>query len=337
MTKILVTGGCGYIGSHTLVELLNSGYEVVVYDNLSNSSKETLNKVYEITGKMLNFYEGDICDYNTLVKLFKTHSFDAVIHFAGLKSIGESNSNPILYYENNVSGTLQLIKTMNTFNIKKIVFSSSATVYGTPVDLPLKETMPTGNPINPYGKSKLMIEKIFEDLAVSDPDWSIVSLRYFNPVGAHKTGLIGENPKGVPNNLMPIICQVAIGLLDELPILGNDYETCDGTGVRDYVHVVDLAKGHIKALLKVLSANGEWKINLGTGKGYSVLEIVKMFEAVSGKHIPLSFLERRLGDVDTCFANSTYAKDILDWTAVYDLENMCEDTWRWVSKNPKGF
>jgi len=337
MSVILVTGGCGYIGSHTLVELLNVGHEVVVYDNLSNSSKESLERVYEITGKEIIFYEGNITDAEKLADVFQRHNFDAVLHFAGLKAIGESSAEPILYYENNVYGTLRLVKVMCRFDVKNIVFSSSATVYGVPVELPLKETSPIGFPTNPYGKSKLIIENMLEDLAISDSDWSVISLRYFNPIGAHETGLIGENPRGTPSNLMPIICQVASGVLNKLPVLGNDYNTCDGTGVRDYVHVVDLAKGHLNALSKVLSDNGEWKINLGTGKGYSVLEIVKAFEAVSGEHIPLDFLDRRPGDVDSCFADSAYAKDILDWTAVYGLEKMCEDAWRWICKNPHGF
>jgi UDP-glucose 4-epimerase len=337
MSVILVTGGSGYIGSHTVVELLNVGHEVVVYDNLSNSSKESLERVFEITGKEIIFYEGDIVDAETLTDVFQRHKFDAVLHFAGLKAIGESSAEPILYYENNVHGTLQLVKVMCRFDVKNIVFSSSATVYGVPVELPLKETSPISFPTNPYGKSKLIIENMLEDLAISDPDWSVVSLRYFNPIGAHETGLIGENPRGNLSNLMPIICQVASGVLNKLPVLGNDYNTRDGTGVRDYVHVVDLAKGHLNALSKVLSDNGEWKINLGTGKGYSVLEIVKAFEAVSGEHIPLDFLDRRPGDVDTCFADSAYAKDILDWTAVCGLEKMCEDAWRWICKNPHGF
>jgi UDP-glucose 4-epimerase len=337
MSAILVTGGSGYIGSHTLVELLNVGYEVVVYDNLSNSSKESLESVFEITGKEIIFYEGDIRDAEKLTDVFQRHSFDAVLHFAGLKAVGESSAEPILYYENNVYGTLQLVKVMCMFDVKNIVFSSSATIYGVPVELPLRETSPIIFPTNPYGKSKLIIENMLEDLAISDPDWSVISLRYFNPIGAHETGLIGENSRGTPSNLMPIICQVATGVLSKLPVLGNDYNTPDGTGVRDYVHVVDLAKGHLNALSKVLSDNGEWKINLGTGKGYSVLDIVNAFEVVSGKHISLDFLDRRPGDVDSCFADPTYAKDILDWTAIYDLEKMCEDAWRWVCKNPNGF
>jgi UDP-glucose 4-epimerase len=337
MSVIFVTGGSGYIGSHTVVELLNVGHEVIVYDNLSNSSKKSLERVFEITGKEITFYEGDLTDAEKLTDVFQLHNIDAVLHFAGLKAVGESSNEPILYYENNVYGTLQLVKIMCRFEVKNIVFSSSATVYGIPVELPLKETSPIGFPTNPYGKSKLIIENMLEDLAMSDTDWSVISLRYFNPIGAHETGLIGENPRGTPNNLMPIICQVALGVLNNLPVLGNDYNTPDGTGVRDYVHVVDLAKGHLNALSKVLSDNGEWKINLGTGKGYSVLEIVKAFEAVSGEHIPLDFLDRRPGDVDSCFADSAYAKDILDWTAVYGLEKMCEDAWRWICKNPHGF
>ena len=337
MSLILVTGGSGFIGSHTLVELINFGHEVIVYDNFSNSSKKSLERVSEITRKEITFYEGNIKDSEKLTDVFQRHNFDAVIHFASLKEIGESSVKPIFYYENNVYGTLQLIKVMSRFDVKNIVFSSSAAVYGLSTESPIKETSPIVFPSNPYGKSKIIIENILEDLTISDPDWSVISLRYFNPIGAHETGLIGENPRGTPSNLMPTICQVASGVMSKLPVLGNDYNTPDGTGVRDYVHVVDLAKGHLKALSKVLIDSGEWKINLGTGKGHSVLEIVKAFEAVNGIHIPLDFLDRRPGDVDSCFADSAYAKDILDWTAVYDLEKMCEDSWRWICKNPQGF
>lgn len=337
MKKILVTGGCGYIGSHTVLELLEAGHDLVIYDNLSNSSKQTLDRIAEITGKTVTFFKGDICDGRGLSELFESHSFAAVIHFAGLKAIGESCSEPIRYYENNVYGTLQLIKVMTEFNVKKLVFSSSATVYGDPLELPLKETTPTGAPTNPYGKSKLMIENILGDLVKSDPSWAIISLRYFNPVGAHKSGLIGEDPREIPNNLMPIICQTAAGMHEELKIFGNDYDTHDGTGVRDYIHVVDLAKGHLNAVRKVLNGKGEWRINLGTGKGFSVLEILKVFEATSAKKIPFRFADRRPGDVASCYADVKYAKETLNWTATKGLDEMCEDAWRWCSKNPKGY
>ena len=337
MGKILVTGGSGYIGSHSVLQLLEKGYEVVVYDNLSNSSKKSLDQVSEITGKKITFFKGDICEGGALFELFKSHSFDAVMHFAGLKSVGESCSEPIRYYENNVYGTLQLIKVMTKFNVKKLVFSSSATVYGDPLELPLKETTPTGLSTNPYGKSKLMIENILSDLFKSDPSWAIISLRYFNPLGAHKSGLIGEDPIGIPNNLMPIICQTATGKCKELTIYGNDYDTHDGTGIRDYIHVVDLAKGHINALEKVLDNKGEWTINLGTGKGYSVLDIVKVFEAASGKKIPFRYADRRPGDVASCYADVNYAEQALSWRAEKSLIEMCEDTWRWQCKNPNGY
>jgi len=326
---VLVTGGTGYIGSHTITELLSAGYAVVAFDNLSNSDFNVINKIQLISKKSVSFVEGDIRDETALEAVFKRYSFDAVIHFAGLKAVGESVSNPILYYENNICGSLSLLKVMRKYGVKNIVFSSSATVYGDVSISPLKESLPTGNPVNPYGMSKLMIEKILKDIFFSEKGWSIAVLRYFNPVGAHKSGLIGENPTGIPNNLMPLVSQTAAGLNKVINIYGDDYHTPDGTGVRDYIHVMDLADGHVKALNKVLNQPDLVTVNLGTGKGYSVLELIDMFEHVSAKTIRRKLVARRVGDVDISVACPEYAKSLLGWTAKYNLFDMCEDSWRW--------
>ena len=337
MYHILVTGGAGYIGSHTLIKLIENGYSPVVFDNLSNSSVESLNRVQQITDVEIPFVKGDIRDKNALKDVFSEFDFAAVIHFAGLKAVGESVQQPLHYYENNVFGSIQLFDVMAEFNVKTIVFSSSATVYGDPVSLPLKESMPTGTPTNPYGMTKLMIENILNDLYISDKDWRIVNLRYFNPVGAHESGLIGEDPNGIPNNLMPFITQTATGKREKLSVFGEDYDTHDGTGVRDYIHVVDLAFGHIQALKKASSSTGVWTVNLGTGIGYSVLDMVKAFEHASGKKVPYKIVERRSGDVAASYADPVYAKEILDWEAKLDLDDMCRDSWHWQSKNPNGY
>ena len=337
MKKILVTGGAGYIGSHTVVELLEADYEVVVYDNLTNSSPVSLDRATQITGKRVTFIEGDIRDKNTLNSLFSSHAIDAVIHFAGLKAVGESVEQPLKYYNNNVYGSLQLFEVMAKHHVKTIVFSSSATVYGDPVELPLHEKMPTGIPTNPYGMSKLMIEKILGDLYRADNSWRIARLRYFNPVGAHASGLIGEDPTGTPNNLMPYITQTALGKLDELSVFGGDYPTVDGSGVRDYIHVVDLAKGHLAALRKLKESTSMMTVNLGTGEGYSVLQMIAAFEAVNNVKVPHKIVQRREGDVATCYADTTYAKEFLNWKANLGLNDMCRDSWNWQSKNPKGF
>ena len=337
MKKILVTGGAGYIGSHTVVELLEADYEVVVYDNLTNSSPVSLDRATQITGKRVTFIEGDIRDKNTLNSLFSSHAIDAVIHFAGLKAVGESVEQPLKYYNNNVYGSLQLFEVMAKHHVKTIVFSSSATVYGDPVELPLHEKMPTGIPTNPYGMSKLMIENILGDLYQADNSWRIARLRYFNPVGAHASGLIGEDPTGTPNNLMPYITQTALGKLDELSVFGGDYPTVDGSGVRDYIHVVDLAKGHLAALRKLKESTSMMTVNLGTGEGYSVLQMIAAFEAVNNVKVPHKIVQRREGDVATCYADTTYAKEFLNWKANLGLNDMCRDSWNWQSKNPKGF
>mgnify|MGYP001312888766 CR=1 FL=1 len=337
MKYVLVTGGSGYIGSHTLVQLIEHGYSPVVFDNFCNSSLKAIKRVEIITGSAVQYVEGDLRNFDCLNQVFESFRFDSVIHFAGLKSVPESINDPFSYYENNVYGSLQLVKAMSVNNVKKIVFSSSATVYGTPLSLPLNESMPTGNPTNPYGMTKLMVERILSDLFYSDDSWSIVNLRYFNPVGSHPSGLIGEDPSGPPNNLMPFISQTAIGKRDQVSIFGGDYETHDGTGVRDYIHVVDLATGHIKALEKAERDSGIWAVNLGTGIGYSVLDIVKAFEKASGKNIPFQIVERRPGDVASCYADPRYAKDILNWEAKFGLLEMCEDVWRWQSMNPDGY
>lgn len=333
---ILVTGGAGYIGSHTCVELLNAGYDVVVADNLCNSCEEALKRVQEITGKVLTFYHLDIRDKEGLTQLFEQESIDAVIHFAGLKAVGESVQKPMLYYQNNVYGTLILCEVMNTFGIKNIVFSSSATVYGSPKTVPILENFPL-SVTNPYGRTKLMLEEILQDFHTADPEWNVILLRYFNPIGAHKSGRIGENPKGIPNNLMPYITQVAVGKLDYLGVFGDDYDTIDGSGVRDYIHVVDLALGHVKAIEKLKEKQGVLIYNLGTGNGYSVLQMVKAFEEASGQKIPYVIKPRRAGDIATCYADSSKAKKELGWKARYELKEMCEDSWRWQSQNPTGY
>ncbi len=334
--SVLVTGGAGYIGSHTCVEMLDAGYDVVVVDNLDNSSKESLNRVEKITGKKVKFYENDVRDKQGLRKIFSENKIEAVIHFAGLKAVGESVKKPMMYYSNNIDSTLVLIDVMNEFGVKKIVFSSSATVYGVAKEMPLKEGMPTGA-INPYGRTKLFIEEILRDLYVSDNEWSIALLRYFNPIGAHKSGIIGEDPKGIPNNLMPYIAQVAVGKLEKLHVFGNDYKTVDGTGVRDYIHVVDLAKGHVKAVGYVLENKGCEEINLGTGNGTSVLELRDAFVKASGVDIPYVIDPRRPGDPDEVYADANKAKKLLGWTAELGVDEMCEDTWRWQSRNPNGY
>lgn len=333
---ILVIGGAGYIGSHTCVELLNAGYEVVAVDNLSNSKVESLLRVKELTGKDITFYKVDILDKDSLEKVFIKNKIDAVIHFGGLKAVGESVSFPLLYYQNNITGTLNLCEIMNKFGVNKIVFSSSATVYGDPSSVPISEDFPL-QATNPYGRTKLMIEEILCDLYHSNNNWSISLLRYFNPIGAHQSGRIGESPNGIPNNLMPYITQVAIGKLNVLNIFGNDYPSIDGTGVRDYIHVVDLAKGHLKALEKIMSSKGVNVYNLGTGKGYSVLEIIEAFEKASGKNIPYKIVERRPGDIASCYSNPEKAKKELGWTANKGIKEMCEDAWRWQVKNPNGY
>ncbi|RUO27869.1 UDP-glucose 4-epimerase GalE [Aliidiomarina sanyensis] len=339
---ILVTGGAGYIGSHTSVELLAAGYDLVVLDNLSNSSSESLERVKKISKKSLRFIKGDIRDRDLLRSVFERFEIDAVIHFAGLKAVGESVANPLRYYNNNVSGSLSLFEVMADFGCKRLVFSSSATVYGDPASVPIKEDFPLLT-TNPYGGSKLMVENILRDLFTSDQDWSISLLRYFNPVGAHESGLIGEDPHGIPNNLMPFVSQVAMGLLEKLSVFGGDYNTVDGTGVRDYIHVVDLAKGHVAALRKLSESpysggyNGLLTFNLGTGRGYSVLEVLKAFEKASGERVPYEIVARRPGDVEQCYADPTYAFKMLNWKAELDLNRMCEDAWRWQLKNPRGY
>lgn len=334
---ILVTGGAGYIGSHTLVELLNDGQQVLVLDNLCNASKESLNRVANITGKQPAFIEGDIRDAALLDKLFSEHNIKAVVHFAGLKAVGESVAQPLRYYDNNVNGTLVLVNAMQKAGVFKLVFSSSATVYGEPQQMPITEDFIVGGTTNPYGTSKLMVEKILEDLATSDPRWSIALLRYFNPVGAHESGLIGEDPNGIPNNLLPYISQVAVGRLKALAVFGDDYATIDGTGVRDYIHVVDLALGHLKALQRIAEHSGVSIYNLGTGQGYSVLQMVKAFEQASGKAVPFNIGPRRAGDIAECWANPAKALNELDWQAERGLEQMMTDAWRWQQQNPNGF
>lgn len=334
---ILVTGGAGYIGSHTVVELQNAGYDVVVVDNLVNSSEKVLERVEAITGKPVKFYKVDIQDREGLNRIFEKESIDSCIHFAGLKAVGESVEKPLEYYTNNIAGTLTLLDVMRKHNVKNIVFSSSATVYGNPAFIPITEECPKGQCTNPYGWTKSMLEQILTDLQYADKEWNVILLRYFNPIGAHKSGTMGENPNGIPNNLMPYITQVAVGKLKELGVFGNDYDTPDGTGVRDYIHVVDLAIGHVKAIGK-LSENPGLKIyNLGTGKGYSVLDIVKNFEEASGVKIPYVIKPRRAGDIATCYADASLAKKELNWAAERDLKEMCEDSWRWQKNNPEGY
>lgn len=334
---ILVTGGAGFIGSHTVVELQNAGYDVVVVDNLVNSSRKSLERVEKITGKEVTFYEADINDAAALNEIFEKESIDSVIHFAGLKAVGESVAKPLEYYMNNISGSLTLFDVMRNHGVKNIIFSSSATVYGDPAFVPITEECPKGEITNPYGKTKGMLEEILTDIQKADPEWNVILLRYFNPIGAHESGTIGENPNGVPNNLMPYITQVAVGKLKELGVFGNDYDTHDGTGVRDYIHVVDLAVGHVKALEKLATNPGLVTYNLGTGNGYSVLDVVKAFSEASGREIPYEIAPRRAGDIATCYADPKKANEELGWKAERGIKEMCGDSWRWQSNNPKGY
>ncbi|MFD1861975.1 UDP-glucose 4-epimerase GalE [Planococcus chinensis] len=333
---ILITGGAGYIGSHTCVELLNAGYDIVVLDNFSNSKLESLQRIKEITGKDFLFYEADLLNRKIVEKVFESTEIEAVVHLAGLKAIRESVSKPLHYYHNNVTGTLVLCEVMKEYGVKNLVFSSSATVYGVPEQVPISEDFPL-SALNPYGRTKLMVEEILRDLFVTDGSFSIALLRYFNPIGAHKSGKIGEDPNGIPNNLMPYITQVAVGKLKELQVFGNDYPTSDGTGVRDYIHVVDLALGHLRALEKVMSSTGVEAYNLGTGTGYSVLEIVTTFQEVSGQQIPFLISDRRSGDIATCYANPLKAKNELGWVAERGIKEMCRDSWEWQKQNPNGY
>lgn len=336
MSTVLVTGGAGFIGSNTSVELLNAGYDIIILDNFVNSKPESLKRIKELTGKDFKFYQADIRDEEAMTKVFAENKIDAVIHFAGLKSVPQSIKEPLNYYDNNIAGTVCLCRVMDKAGCKKLVFSSSATVYGSKNPSPLREDMPTGGTTNPYGTTKYFIEQILQDLCVSDSEWGVSILRYFNPIGAHKSGRIGEDPNGIPGNLMPYITQVAIGKLECLNVCGNDYPTPDGTGVRDYIHVVDLALGHIKALDRLLKVKGCEVYNLGTGKGYSVLDVVKAFEKASGIKINYRIAPRRAGDVACCYADATKAKEVLGWQAQYDIDDMCADSWRWQSQNPNG-
>lgn len=334
---VLITGGAGFIGSHTVVELLEAGYEVVINDNFSNSSPLVLSRIEEITGKRPLLIEGDIRDRALLDDVFKQHEIDAVVHFAGLKAVGESVQKPLEYYDNNVSGSVVLFEAMRDAGVKRLVFSSSATVYGDPEEIPISENCPIGVPTNPYGMSKLMVERILQDLVVAEADFSVALLRYFNPIGAHESGLIGENPSGIPNNLLPYVTQVAIGKLAQLSVFGSDYPTVDGTGVRDYIHVVDLAKGHLAALDYLKGAVGCHVWNLGTGQGYSVLQIIEAFEKATGVSVPYKLVERRAGDIAECWSNPAKAKDELGWEAGYGLEDMMRHSWKWQKGNPEGF
>lgn len=334
--NVLVTGGAGYIGTHTCVELLNAGHSIVVFDNFYNSSPESIKRVKQITGKDFPFYECDMLDAEGLDRIFAENKIDAVIHFAGYKAVGESVEKPIMYFHNNLTGTLVLLETMKKYGCKQIVFSSSATVYGDPATVPIKETFPL-SVTNPYGRTKLMIEEILHDVWVSDNEWSVILLRYFNPVGAHESGLIGENPKGIPNNIMPKITQVAVGRIPCVSVFGTDYPTKDGTGVRDYIHVVDLAKGHVKALAYAASHHDVEAFNLGTGNGYSVLDLITTFSRVNGVEIPYKIEARRPGDVAACYADPSKAQELLDWKAEYGLDRMCRDSWLWQTSNPDGF
>lgn len=334
--KILVTGGAGYIGSHTLIELINEGHEVLVFDNFSNSSKISLDRVEQITGQKIEFIEGDLLNKEDIQKAFKGQNIDGVIHFAALKAVGESVAKPLMYYRNNITGTLNLCEVMSEHDVKNIIFSSSATVYGDPHTVPITEDFPLST-TNPYGTTKLFMEQILQDINVADAEWNVVLLRYFNPIGAHESGLIGEDPKGIPNNLIPYITQVAVGKLKELAVFGNDYDTIDGTGVRDYIHVVDLAKAHVASLRRFEKGTGVSIYNLGTGTGYSVLEMVDAFSKASGVEIPYAIKERRPGDIASCFARADKALAELGWKTEYDLERMCIDSWRWQSNNPNGY
>ena len=334
---VLVTGGAGFIGSHTVVELLQAGYEVVIIDNFSNSSPLVLSRIEGIAGKRPLLIEGDIRDRALLDDVFKQHEIDAVVHFAGLKAVGESVQKPLEYYDNNVSGSVVLFEAMRDAGVKRLVFSSSATVYGDPEEIPISENCPIGVPTNPYGMSKLMVERILQDLVVAEADFSVALLRYFNPIGAHESGLIGENPSGIPNNLLPYVTQVAIGKLEKLSVFGSDYPTVDGTGVRDYIHVVDLAKGHLAALDYLKGAVGCHVWNLGTGQGYSVLQIIEAFEKATGVSVPYKLVERRAGDIAECWSNPAKAKDELGWEAAYGLEDMMRHSWKWQKGNPEGF
>ena len=337
MPMILVTGGAGYIGSHTCVELLAAGYEVLVVDNFSNSKPEALCRVEEIAGRKLKaFYRADIRDKAALREIFKAHSIDAVIHFAALKAVGESVAKPLMYYDNNIAGTVALAEVMAEAGVKSLVFSSSATVYGDPASVPIREDFPTG-PTNPYGRTKWMMEFVLSDLAAADPEWRVALLRYFNPVGAHASGRIGEDPNGLPNNLMPYVSQVAVGRLPQLRVFGGDYPTPDGTGVRDYIHVVDLAVGHVAAVRRLTERPGVLTVNLGTGRGYSVIEVVKAFEKASGRPVPFEIVARRPGDVAQCYAEPGLAERELGWRAARGIDEMCADAWRWQSSNPEGY
>ncbi len=335
--SILVAGGAGYIGSHTCVELLNAGYDVVVVDNLYNSSEEALRRVEKITGKKVTFYKADLLDKAAIEHVFDVESIESVINFAGLKAVGESVRKPLEYYHNNITGTLNLCDVLRGHGIKNIIFSSSATVYGDPAFVPITEECPKGKITNPYGQTKGMLEQILTDLNVADPEWNVVLLRYFNPIGAHESGLIGEDPKGIPNNLVPYIAQVAVGKLQCLGVFGDDYPTHDGTGVRDYIHVVDLAKGHVKALKKLAPGSGVSIYNLGTGNGYSVLDVLHAYEKACGKTLPYEIKPRRAGDIATCYCDASKARDELGWVAEKGIEDMCADSWRWQSENPDGY
>ncbi len=334
--NILVTGGAGYIGSHTCVELLNAGHDVTIVDNLANSKQESIRRIEAITGRKTTFHKVDLLEKEKLDAIFASQQYDAVVHFAGLKAVGESVAIPLSYYHNNITGTLMLCESMKAHGVKNIVFSSSATVYGDPHSVPIKEDFPLGA-TNPYGRSKLMIEEIMRDLYVSDSEWNIALLRYFNPVGAHKSGRIGEDPNGIPNNLMPFITQVAIGKREQLAVFGDDYDTHDGTGVRDYIHVVDLSIGHLRAIERLMQNPGVVTYNLGTGQGYSVLDVVKAFEKASGKEIPYQIAPRRAGDIAACYADPALAAAELNWQAERGIDEMCTDSWRWQSQNPKGY
>lgn len=334
--KILATGGAGYIGSHSCVAFLEAGHEVIVADNYNNSSPEAIKRVEQITGKTIKVYEGDVCDKDFLRKIFSENDIDVAVHYAGYKAVGESARKPLEYYDNNLNSTLSLLYVMREFGVKRVVFSSSATVYGTVKEMPLTESSPIGA-INPYGRTKLFIEEIMRDLCASDSEWSVALLRYFNPIGAHESGLIGEDPKGIPNNLMPYIAQVAVGKLERLNVFGNDYNTPDGTGVRDYIHVMDLGRGHEKAVRYVMNNTGCEAINLGTGRGYSVLELKDAFERASGIEIPFKIVERRAGDTDEVYADPKKALKLLGWKAEKSVDEMCADTWRWQKNNPNGY